>query len=93
MQQTQQQGNMVLMQHPRGMTGPNLRPPFMSSGGMQMNSQPSQFVRTTLPNTVQQQAVRMQHQQMVANMQQQQHQQQLQHNMGQQHSQHYHQPF
>jgi hypothetical protein len=57
---------------------------------MQMNSaQPNQFVRGAMPNTAQQQAVRLQHQ-MVAIQQQ----QQMQHNMGQQqHNQHYHQPF
>ena len=97
MQQTQPQGNMILMQQQhqqpqgRGMSAPPMRPPFMQSTGMQMNSaQPNQFVRGAMPNTAQQQAVRLQQQQMVAIQQQ----QQMQHNMGQQqHNQHYHQPF
>jgi hypothetical protein len=96
MQQTQPQGNMILMQQQhqqpqgRGMNATPMRPPFMQSAGMQMNAaQPNQFVRGAMPN--QQQAVRLQHQQMVAIQQQ----QQMQHNMGQQqqHNQHYHQPF
>jgi len=99
MQQTQPQGNMILMQQQhqqpqgRGMNAPPMRPPFMQSAGMQMNpAQPNQFVRGAMPNNAQQQAVRLQHQQMVAIQQQ----QQMQHNMGQQqqqHNQHYHQPF
>lgn len=88
----QPQGNMMLLhQQPqsRGMNPPAMRPPFMQSGGMQMNTaQPNQFVRASIPNA-QQQAVRLQHQ-MVAMQQQ---QQQMQHNMTQQHNQHYHQSF
>lgn len=91
---------MMMQQHQqgRGMNTPGMqRPPFMQSGGMQMNpqAQPNQFVRGAMPNAAQQQqAVRMQHQQMVMQQQQQQ-QQQMQHNIGQQqHNQHYHQqPF